>query len=83
MRISVEMAFGRLKPRWRILTFLALADLELCARVIISCCALHNHVQVHDGPLQVTLDTDPDPAHDGGADREAEAWRTQLVQQFN
>ena len=83
MRISVEMAFGRLKARWRILSFLAVEDLELCARVIVSCCVLHNHVQIHDGPLHVTLEADPQPPRDGGVDPEAEAWRTQLVQQFN
>lgn len=41
-RISVEMAFGRLKARWRMLQKKVDCNYKFVPQVIIACCALHN-----------------------------------------
>lgn len=43
-RVSVEMAFGRLKARWRILQKIT-SDYKFAAEIISACCILHNYVE--------------------------------------
>lgn len=44
-RVSVEMAFGRLKGRWRILLKRMDLSYKFAPQVIVACCALHNVVE--------------------------------------
>ncbi|XP_071579940.1 uncharacterized protein [Temnothorax nylanderi] len=43
-RVSVEMAFGRLKARWRILHKIN-CDFSFAPEIIATCCVLHNFVE--------------------------------------
>ncbi|XP_011867696.1 PREDICTED: putative nuclease HARBI1 [Vollenhovia emeryi] len=43
-RVSVEMAFGRLKARWRILHKIN-CDYKFAPEIISACCILHNYVE--------------------------------------
>lgn len=43
-RVSVEMAFGRLKARWRILHKID-CDYTFAPEIIVACCILHNFVE--------------------------------------
>ncbi|XP_029164237.1 protein ALP1-like [Nylanderia fulva] len=43
-RVSVEMAFGRLKARWRILHQIN-CDYIFAPEIIVACCILHNFVE--------------------------------------
>lgn len=42
VRITVEICFGRLKARWRILGKKVDARIDLAHGIIKTCCALHN-----------------------------------------
>jgi hypothetical protein len=46
-RVSVEMAFGRLKARWRILFKKMDCDYTFSPQIILACCTLHNFVENH------------------------------------
>ncbi|XP_071653711.1 uncharacterized protein [Temnothorax longispinosus] len=46
-RVSVEMAFGRLKARWRILCKKMDCAYTFCPQIILACCTLHNFVESH------------------------------------
>lgn len=43
-RVSIEMAFGRLKARWRILHKIN-CDYSFAPEIIAACCVLHNFVE--------------------------------------
>lgn len=46
-RVSIEMAFGRLKARWRILCKKMDCAYTFCPQIILTCCILHNFVESH------------------------------------
>ncbi|XP_011690000.1 PREDICTED: uncharacterized protein LOC105451331 [Wasmannia auropunctata] len=46
-RVSVEMAFGRLKARWRILCKKMDCAYTFSPQIILACCTLHNFVESH------------------------------------
>lgn len=46
-RVSVEMAFGRLKARWRILCKKMDCAHTFSPQIILACCTLHNFVESH------------------------------------
>jgi len=41
-RVSVEMAFGRLKAKWRMLQKRMDCDYKFVPQIIVACCVLHN-----------------------------------------
>ena len=47
-RVIVEIAFGRLKARWRRLSKQIDMDISNVPNVILACCALHNICEVHN-----------------------------------
>ena len=47
-RVIVEIAFGRLKSRWRRLSKQIDMDISNVPNVILACCALHNICEVHN-----------------------------------
>lgn len=44
-RVKVEMAFGRLKGRWRLLLKRSDIDYTFMPQVIVACCVLHNMIE--------------------------------------
>lgn len=44
-RVKVEMAFGRLKGRWRLLLKRSDIDYVFMPQVIVACCVLHNMIE--------------------------------------
>ena len=47
-RVIVEIAFGRLKARWRRLSKQIDMDISNVPNVILACCTLHNICEIHN-----------------------------------
>ena len=54
-RMCVEIAFGRLKSRWRILKKRLDLDYELAPLVVTTCCMLHNLCEINKVAIPVHL----------------------------
>lgn len=59
-RVKVEMAFGRLKGRWRLLLKRSDINYTFMPQVIVACCVLHNMIECRKEvfPPQWTLTAD-------------------------
>ena len=63
-RIMIEIAFGRLKGRWRILSKKVDVKIRFVPSVIATCCALHNICESRKVPMsevQVDVNRYPQP----------------------
>ena len=88
-RSVVEMAFGRLKGRWRCLLKRNDCKLELCKKMTLTCCVLHNICEEHgdnftDGYVdqQVNLQPPAQALPDHGEPEGADI-RAALINYFN
>lgn len=59
-RMCIERAFGRLKQRWRILLGVEANSLRRIARIIQTCCILHNMCQSLNDEIQLDAIEDDD-----------------------
>ena len=50
-RVHVEMAYGRLKGRWRVLQKKIDAHLNFVPKIVAACCLLHNIVEINKDTL--------------------------------
>ena len=57
-RVSVEMAFGRLKSRWRILKKESDINYKFMPQVVAACCTLHNIIE-ENGDIDMTFSDSP------------------------
>ena len=67
-RVAVEIAFGRLKARWRRLSKQMDIHIDNVPYIITACCVLHNMCEVHGDTfneewLQDNISTDTDETH--------------------
>jgi len=53
-RVSVEMAFGRLKARWRILHKIN-CNYSFALEIITACCILHNFVEDNNNNTNIQI----------------------------
>ena len=73
LRIRVEMAFGRLTNKFRILKGCVLGSLDRVTAIVMACARLHNYIITMDGPndtmvqvvadgedVEFTIDAHPD-----------------------
>lgn len=51
-RVTVEMAFGRLKGRWRRLLKTVGVKVAFSPTIIAACCTLHNVVEMREGSFR-------------------------------
>jgi len=65
LRIRVEMAFGRLTNKFRILKGCVLGSLDRVTSIVMACARLHNYIIAMDGPNDVL-----DEVVEGGEDPE-------------
>ena len=89
-RVVVEIAFGRLKARWRRLSKQMEIHIDNVPHVVAACCVLHNMCEVHGDTfneewLQDNSPDDTDVTHDhhsssSSSSREGVATRNVLVQ---
>ena len=91
-RVVVEIAFGRLKARWRRLSKQMDIHIDNVPYIITACCVLHNICEVHGDTfneewLQDDLSTDTDDTHatttTTSSSHEGVAIRDTLVQYFS
>ncbi|XP_041465990.1 protein ANTAGONIST OF LIKE HETEROCHROMATIN PROTEIN 1-like [Lytechinus variegatus] len=57
-RITVEHTFGRLKGRWRILHKTMDHELKNVPNIIMTCCILHNIIEMHHDPFMNQWEVD-------------------------
>ena len=57
-RVAIERCFGLLKGKFRKLKYLDMQKTEDMPRMIITCCALHNFVLLHESLVENDIDTD-------------------------
>ena len=60
LRIRIEMAFGRLTNKWRILRGRLQGSLETCSKIVFVCAILHNFCIDQDGPTSAGDEEDSD-----------------------
>lgn len=89
-RMCVEIAFGRLKARWRILRKRIDANFEISPKIITTCCMLHNFVEKRKvnipRHLLATLNNEPaereqpNPVINNEVNHEAAAYRDAITE---
>ena len=59
LRIRVEMAFGRLVNKFRILSGKIVGSMDRVSAILMACAWLHNFINQHDSPFheEVTFDS--------------------------
>ena len=88
-RVVVEIAFGRLKARWRRLSKEIEMDVKNVPHVIAACCVLHNTCEIHGDSFneewlqEIDLMDQPDSAMNAQfPSRAANDLRTTLMNYF-
>ena len=88
-RVVVEIAFGRLKARWRRLIKQNDMQVDNVPYVVAACCVLHNICEVHgdtfnDEWLQdVNEDTSPDSSSTANSNTQGDEVREALMEYFS
>lgn len=85
-RVIVENAIGLLKNRFRRLNFLSNFTMEICSKIIMSCCVLHN-ICIHEGDEfenRCTVDTQQETIEEDQEHEEHEDdARSQILRNMN